>query len=119
MGPPPATTFLAEPSLSLVQTLAAPGQIGDGLVDELLWGTARGPVQTPRELVTRLVLRRWVLLLLRPQPSLDFASRRVIHDIQVWGALREAQHCDARGCLLVFCRALSTPGVLLGFCMGR
>ena len=87
MGPPPATTFLAEPSLSLVQTLAAPGQIGDGLVDELLWDTARGPVQTPRELVTRLVLRRWVLLLLRPQPSLDFASRRVIHDIQIrgWG----------------------------------
>ena len=85
MGPPPATTFLAEPSLSLVQTLAAPGQIGDGLVDELLWDTARGPVQTPRELVTRLVLRRWELLLLRPQPSLDFASRRVIHDIQIWG----------------------------------
>ena len=102
MGPPPATTFLAEPSLSLVQTLAAPGQIGDGLVDELLWDTARGPVQTPRELVTRLVLRRWVLLLLRPQPSLDFASRRVIHDIQIWGALREAQHCDDRGCLLLF-----------------
>ena len=65
--------------------LAALVQIGDGLVDELLWNIARGPVQTPRELGTRLVLRRWELLLLRPQPSLDFASRRVIHDIQIWG----------------------------------
>ena len=82
--------------------LAALVQIGDGLVDELLWNIARGPVQTPRELGTRLVHRRWELLLLRPQPSLDFSPRRVIHEIKIWGALREAQHCDARGCLLVF-----------------
>ena len=82
--------------------LAAPGQIGDALVDERFWNIARGPVQTPRELGTRLVHRRWELLLLRPQPSLDFAPRRGFHDIQIWGALREAGTLGTPGVCVVF-----------------